>query len=136
MRRLAGRQGNQEDHDRLRALDAGRDVLTGGDGPDVVVEDHGDDPVNGGGGADLLAVGIGSDIAQGGLGNDFLAVLHDGRPDTVRCGDGHDVVVYLEERDRMDRYRACEEAHTYEEFEEMEGGGFKLLVVPPAVSTP
>jgi hypothetical protein len=86
----------------------GRDVVTGGDAADWVVELGGDDVVSGGAGRDWLALGSGSDSLQAGEHGDLVLVLNDRDTDTVQCGDGRDIVVYFNRIDARDSLRSCE----------------------------
>jgi Tol biopolymer transport system component len=73
-------------------------------GNDVIRGGAGDDWLDGGAGADLILGGPGHDTLLGGSGADRIIAL-DGERDTVRCGQGYDVVV----ADRFDRVSGCEE---------------------------
>lgn len=75
----------------------GDDVLDGAGGDDVLNGGDGADTVTGGAGSDRLQLGLGADTADGGAGDDLLQ-SRDGVIDTVRCGDGLDVV----EADQLD----------------------------------
>jgi hypothetical protein len=69
-----------------------RDRLTGTPGPDVIDGRGAADQISGIGGADYLKGGAGRDTLLGGPGDDRIALHLDGEPDTVRCGNGSDVV--------------------------------------------
>ncbi|MGH2724512.1 MAG: calcium-binding protein [Actinomycetota bacterium] len=78
---------------------AGKDVVRGGDGDDVLLGGPGDDEVRGGLGADLLLGGPDDDVLSGGGGEDELRgeegddVLRGGpRDDQLFGGEGHDVL--------------------------------------------
>lgn len=73
---------------------AGDDVLTGGDGADLIDGLDGDDQLAGGAGDDLLRGGTGDDVLGGGSGADSLAggkgsdALSGGSGDDLLTGDG------------------------------------------------
>jgi len=72
---------------------AGADRLLGGDGPDLL---------RGGSGADVLRGGEGRDLILAGGGHDRI-YARNGSIDTIRCGNGNDVVV----SDAKDRLIGC-----------------------------
>lgn len=79
----------------------GDDVLTGGDGNDLILGDGGDDSLSGGPGDDALLGGPGNDRLLGGSGDDALSGGdgHDllrgaAGDDTIEPGPGNDIVRY------------------------------------------
>lgn len=72
--------GSQASGTEIRG-DSGPNVLTGGDGPDVIRGEAGDD---------ILTGGLGDDIMHGGSGNDILTG-EEGR-DTLYGDDGNDIL--------------------------------------------
>ncbi|MCP3421904.1 calcium-binding protein [Nocardioides pinisoli] len=65
-----------------------RDVLIGGDGPDVIWGAGGKDTIDGGGGQDLICGGAGKDTIDGGPGSD--GVTGGAGDDTIRTGGGQE----------------------------------------------
>ena len=70
--------------------DGSDDVVTGGEGADVLLGNAGNDHLYGGGGEDRINAGIGDDRAFGGRGDDILN-LEDG-DDYAEGGSGADIV--------------------------------------------
>ncbi len=70
----------------------GSDVLRGTARADELYGRAGNDVLRGRGARDLLDGGAGRDRLWGGAGADWLTTSGDGRPDTVRCGAGRDIV--------------------------------------------
>jgi len=67
---------------------AGRDVLRGGPGPDVIATGGGRDVVRGGSGADRICTGKGRDLIRGGRGDDIL--VGGSSRDRISGGPGRD----------------------------------------------
>ena len=96
----------------------GDDVLIGGRGIDVFLEDgNGDDILSGGPNRrnpdaffprEFLQPGGGTDLVFGRGGPDEIMLEVDGRADIIRCGSGRDVVKYLGRIDHRDTLRGCE----------------------------
>jgi hypothetical protein len=71
---------------------SGADRLVGTRGADTIAGLAGRDRLLGAGGADVLDGGPGADVVEGGAGADRVVAQYDGARDTVRCGDGADLV--------------------------------------------
>jgi VCBS repeat-containing protein len=83
----------------VRAGGNGNDVLTGGNGTDLIWGQKGNDSVGGGEGTDLLCGGAGNDLLSGGGGNDSLdgaagndALSGGSGDDRLSGGAGNDVL--------------------------------------------
>jgi hypothetical protein len=84
-------------------IQAARDaIIRGTDGPDrlngtaradELYGRAGNDSIEGRGAGDLIDGGLGRDRLSGSAGNDRLSAHGDGRPDTVLCGVGRDIVI-------------------------------------------
>lgn len=109
----------------------GADVSHGGAGGDFIVELAGRDVARGDRGHDWIAVGVGSDAAWAGPGRDLVLLLADGRPDTIRCGQGRDVVVRFFGQDPKDRFVGCEVLVTGREFRSLDAKD--VPPVPPVL---
>ena len=75
------------------------DVLSGGDGHDVLIGGYGDDVLNGDAGRDTLSGGVGDDVLNGGAGKDDLdggdgddELFGNGGDDELRGGAGKDTL--------------------------------------------
>jgi Ca2+-binding RTX toxin-like protein len=94
----------------------GEDYLIGGSGPDKVHGGPGDDQItnqetdywfgedenHGGPGDDLIVGNLMSEKHYGGRGSDTITDYKSGkRPDTFRCGPGHDEVLYNKGLDKV-----------------------------------
>ena len=96
----------------------GDDVLIGGRGIDVFLEDgNGDDILRGGPNrrnpdalfpTEFLQPGGGTDLVFGRGGPDEIRLEVDHRADIIRCGSGRDVVTYLGRIDHRDLLLGCE----------------------------
>ena len=71
--------------------DDGNDAVLGGDGDDVLLGGAGNDALQGGTGDDVLYSGAGVNAITGADGADTVYALN-GKPDTIACGSGADVV--------------------------------------------
>jgi VCBS repeat-containing protein len=74
----------------VRAGGNGNDVLTGGNGTDLIWGQNGNDSVGGGEGIDLLCGGVGNDSLDGAAGNDALS--GGSGDDRLSGGAGNDVL--------------------------------------------
>jgi VCBS repeat-containing protein len=105
-------------HDTTYAGGNGDDVISGGDGADVLTGDNGNDFVDGGSGIDNISGGNGDDILAGGLGADILDggngrdILFGGAGnDVLSGGNGPDVFVFAAHsgRDTITDFRPTED---------------------------
>ena len=79
----------------------GKDILVGGDGPDLLAPGAADDRVEAGPGADLMAGGDGNDVIDGGPGDDVIASPDAGN-DRLLGGPGNDLISPYNGRDTVD----------------------------------
>jgi pimeloyl-ACP methyl ester carboxylesterase len=78
----------------------GNDVLTGTDGPDVIVAKSGNDIINGADGDDIICAEDGNDTVEGGDGNDTIDAGNG--DDTVNGGNGNDSIHGRDGNDALD----------------------------------
>ena len=70
----------------------GPDRISGTPAADTILGRGGNDVIDALAGDDLVVAGTGRDRISGGRGSDRIGAHADASPDTVRCGDGHDLV--------------------------------------------